>query len=90
MMRAFRSGNWKYIATLGDDGELLQQELYDLITDPSERRDRSAELSGELSRFHQLLEAHDQLAESLGGADQGVEIDPATQKLLESLGYVSH
>jgi arylsulfatase A-like enzyme len=90
MMRAFRSGNWKYIATLGDDGELVQQELYDLITDPSERRDRSAELSGELSRFHQLLEAHDQLAESLGGADQGVEIDPATQKLLESLGYVSH
>jgi arylsulfatase A-like enzyme len=90
MMRSFRSGNWKYIATLGDDGEILKQELYDLVTDPGERHDRSAELSAEISRFQQLLSAHDQLAESLAGADRGVEIDPATQKSLESLGYVSH
>jgi arylsulfatase A-like enzyme len=90
MMRAFRSGNWKYIATLGDDGRLAKEELYDLDADPGERRDRSSESQTEIARFQELLRAHVQLAESLGGADEGVEIDTDTKRLLESLGYLSH
>jgi arylsulfatase A-like enzyme len=89
MMRSFRSGNWKYIAALDDEGKLLHEEIYDLASDPDERRDRSAELPAEIARFHQLLHDHVGVAESLGGADEGVELDPETRELLESLGYLS-
>ena len=90
MMRSFRSGNWKYIATLGDDGRLTEEELYDLGTDPGESRDLSAERPAEIARFHGLLRSHVELAKSLRGAEEGVEIDPDTQRLLESLGYLNH
>ncbi|HJS73267.1 MAG TPA: sulfatase [Vicinamibacteria bacterium] len=90
MMRSFRSGNWKYIATLGEDGGLVHQELYDLAADPGELQDRSAGAPTEIARFQELLRAHVQIAKSLDSAEEGVEIEPETQRLLESLGYLSH
>jgi arylsulfatase A-like enzyme len=90
MMRSFRTGNWKYIATLGDDGRLADEELYDLDADPGERRDHSAGAPTEIARFQELLRAHVQVAKSLVSAEEGVEIDPDTKRLLESLGYLSH
>ena len=90
MMRSFRSGNWKYIATLGDDGRLAREELYDLDADPGELREVSAAGPDEIARFRGLLRAHVEVAKSLRGAEEGVEIDPDTQRLLESLGYLNH
>jgi arylsulfatase A-like enzyme len=90
MLRSFRDGHWKYIATVGDDGELVSEELYDLASDPREERNESLNAPAQLARFHELLRAHVQMAKSLGGADEGVEIDPETQRLLEELGYLSH
>jgi hypothetical protein len=70
--------------------ETDRRELYDLGTDPGESRDLSAERPAEIARFHGLLRSHVELAKSLRGAEEGVEIDPDTQRLLESLGYLNH
>jgi arylsulfatase A-like enzyme len=83
--RAARHGDLKLIKIPTRDGALW--EAYDLATDPGEENNlwpdkRFASLRAELEQWQLSMDAVH------GSAGQGFEIDPATRRDLEALGYL--
>lgn len=76
--RSVRVGDWKLIHTAWGD------ELYDLATDPHERTNRA----GERPDLVEALRAD--LPEAGAGDGRAADLDPATRRQLEALGYVGH
>ena len=69
------------------------EHLYDLKADPAEKLDVSADHPAEVRRHRAYLEDYLSEQESPKAAEkkaseQGVEIDPETQRLLKELGYI--
>jgi arylsulfatase A-like enzyme len=82
--RGFRTGKWKFIRNIHTD----RDSIYDLENDPGEHRPVTDEaVHSELSRLYDDIERRHALAPAEEGADP-VEIDDATRKHLEALGYV--
>jgi choline-sulfatase len=82
-LRSVRIGHWKYILA-------PRPELYDLATDPGERRNRyAAEGSRAASMRSRLLDAMGGSLETGVVAGNGAMPDAATMAKLASLGYVS-
>ena len=81
ILRFVRDGRWKYI-------HKINPELYDVIADPGELRNRIAEKPAIAKRLRARLAevvAQDRLAES----DAQLRIDPERAAELEALGYVA-
>jgi len=89
VLAAVRRGSWKLIRANPDNPRGLPEvEVFDLATDPVERQDRSSE-AAKRTELEQLLDAGPGSAPPPPTArppDQ-VEIDPAMQEQLRSLGY---
>jgi len=92
---ALRSGGWKLLHGPPDEGvqfpSPVEWELYDLTTDPLERTNlaklepvRLDHLRDTLLRTQSALES---LGKSLGSVAGAAELDEATRKDLEGLGY---
>jgi arylsulfatase A-like enzyme len=80
---AIRSEDWKLIRYPGFGTDYL--ELYDLTTDPGEKRDRSTRESGNRKLYLSLLERHSG-DESPSGHD--AELSPEVREQLRELGYL--
>ena len=78
-LRSITTEKWKYIRT-------PRPELYDLVADPHETRDLSAEQADQMKSLEvQLAELEQQMDQRLGTA---VQLSPEEQRRMESLGYV--
>jgi arylsulfatase A-like enzyme len=89
-----REGRWKLIHVLSPRERRLmagsEYELYDVIADPRELHNRSAEEPAVVERLSKLLHAWYRsgpptLASS---EDDAVELDPNEEEMLRELGYV--
>ena len=76
-------GRWKLISSAGKSSS---DALYDLVTDPAERRDRSAEHRDVVEALRSALA--DFRAKSGPGTPLQVELDAADEVILRELGYV--
>jgi arylsulfatase A-like enzyme len=88
--RMLRTERFKLIKIPHPDGDRL--ELYDLMDDPSETRNRFEELAGETARLLPLLDAllaADQKANELTETETTEDgLDPAAREQLRTLGYI--
>ena len=98
MKLAFRRQDSKYIATLTApttealfEGEIVEEELYDLSVDPDEKNNGIAKAARAARRSYReelrayLAEGHKLLSERRG---EKVILDEAVQKSLKALGYI--
>ena len=88
---AIRSGGFKYIATLGaESDDVVEEELYDLSEDPSEKNDLTEAEHPRLALFRSELRRF--VTETRGAAPRGerVILDDETKERLRSLGYITH
>ncbi len=98
LQAAFRRGSLKYTASYPADGpeELkhrapLEEALYDLASDPAERRSLIAESGGREDELREALKQY--LGDALARrAEMGAEVPltPELRQKLESLGYIEH
>jgi arylsulfatase A-like enzyme len=97
-MVSVRRGARKYVAVFpyGSPEEiswssLLREELYDVESDPLEKRNLAAELKAEMDPFRERARAYLEAARVFRSRHrgEGIEIDEETERSLESLGYVS-
>ena len=80
---SLRSGPHKLIWSSQGD-----HELYDLSTDPREETDLARERPEEVRRLAEALHGWRSALRKRSTGGQSYEVDPATRKALESLGYV--
>ena len=94
---ALRTKKRKYLATLFKQAEadagsydVREEELFDLLADPLERRTLSLDHSGEVGRFRAEMRAYLEQARQAraGRRGQKIELDEATEERLRSLGYL--
>ena len=99
MKVSFRTKASKFMATLsgpvGDDlgvSELLEEELYNLQTDPRERENLLVEASADGAGFRARIRSFLDTARAVRTTRQGqqVELDAELIERLRSLGYVDH
>ena len=88
--RAVVRGRWKLVATAASDGGLRESALYDLASDPEERRDLAAARPEVAAALRQRLEAYAAPLQAepddrLIGAEG---LAPSVRAGLEALGYV--
>ena len=97
MKIAFRSEQFKYIATLQgpavkelSPSGIRQEELYDLTRDPSETKNVSLESEHQLRFFRKKLRDYFAEARTFREARRGekVALDDATLERLRALGYI--
>jgi arylsulfatase A-like enzyme len=85
-----RTDRWKLIQIPRAEGDLY--ELYDLVDDPGETRNRFADLPGEAAKLQPLLDAwmaKDPLQGSESSGEEGLEeLDPSALEQLKALGYI--
>lgn len=81
MLFSLTAGGWKYIHHGLRPGE---SELYDLVADPGETRNRIADAPGQLARMRALFAKADFVPERLPVLEQ---MDPEDAERLRSLGY---
>jgi arylsulfatase A-like enzyme len=80
---AATDGRWRLVW-----GETSAPHLYDLATDPGELRDVAAEHPAELERLRTRYQASQRLFGAQSHAGSEVELDPATRRALQKLGYI--
>jgi arylsulfatase len=80
-----RSGRWKLIVYPGLEQDY--EELYDLVRDPYERKNRVEEAPRALARGRELLEEWRAGAQT-APAQPAHQLDDETRRQLEALGYV--
>jgi len=88
--------DWKLVTRPAQSGEeagsqppIGTAELYDLRTDPLEQRDVAPNNGDTVDRLEQILDSHvgrDAAAETI--AKTAEQLDAATRKQLEALGYI--
>jgi arylsulfatase A-like enzyme len=86
-----RSTQYKYIRAHDVESGDVQEEWYDIRTDPDETNpitepDSSTAIK---ERLEEYLSRDDVSLETLGGRGTGVELSPAVESRLEDLGYFS-
>lgn len=89
---AMRAGDTKYIATIAEaDGELrvLQQELYDLSSDPEERNDLTQIERADARLFQEEVRAFVTAVRKSRAGGEEVILDEEIKETLRSLGYIN-
>jgi arylsulfatase A-like enzyme len=81
-LRCIRTDRWKYIE--GTDGH---RELFDVASDPWERRDVADENPGVVRDLEAILQAERGSFHAVDG-DRPAEMDEAAKRRLEDLGYI--
>jgi arylsulfatase A-like enzyme len=80
---AATDGRWRLVW-----GESSAPRLYDLASDPDESRDVAARHPDELERLRARYQASQRLFGSQAHEGSEVELDPATRRALQKLGYI--
>lgn len=80
---SLRDARFKYVWS-SDGGK----ELYDLASDPGETSNLAEQRPSDSARMHADLTARLRMFQALAAGSTPREVDPATRKLLRSLGYV--
>ncbi|WP_424019001.1 sulfatase-like hydrolase/transferase [Halorientalis pallida] len=81
---AVRTPSWKFLWHRADE----RVELYDLESDPEERRDVSDDRPEEVSRFRERLEEYLEEAAATNTELPDIDESPETKQRLKDLGYV--
>jgi arylsulfatase A-like enzyme len=88
-LQAYRSGGMKVIhANPGNPRGLPEHQLFDVASDPGEKKDLIAtqtEVANKLTADMDALQSH---AESIAVESTGTSIDAASEERLRALGYV--
>jgi arylsulfatase len=99
MKLSFRDGGQKYVTTLigpvGSDlgvSHRLEEELYDLSSDPGEMKNLFSASSPEGEAYRQRVRAFLEAAREVRGTRSGeqIELDEKLLERLKALGYVDH
>lgn len=77
----YRTTDWKYIHRDGNE------ELYDLVDDPSETTDVSDERPAKIKRFRARLDEYVERVEATNVETSEVDMDEDVQRRLRALGY---
>lgn len=82
-LRAVRTDRYKYIWSSNG-----QDELYDLVSDPNELHNLSAEFPAEVNRLSEILQDWHQWSSAGASAGRTTELDEIVEQRLRDLGYL--
>jgi arylsulfatase A-like enzyme len=89
VVEAVRGTRWKLIhANAGNPRGQPERQLFDLVADPGEQRNRYEPGSPEVAELTARLEELETEADRLARATEQRDIDGATEQRLKALGYV--
>jgi arylsulfatase A-like enzyme len=83
-LSALRDGRWKFVRDFTRD----RSTLFDLVADPKELRDVSAEHSDVATSMRATLETWTQEQQNRGGNAERRPIDKDLERKLKELGYL--